>query len=58
MDPRRSIPGEKPFKVVNQGTAKKYLDLAQILNNYPAEAAAKTNVHVYRCEPASSFPSK
>lgn len=49
-------PGGKAFKVVNQGTAKKYLDLAQILNNYPAEAGARTNVHVYRCEPASQLP--
>lgn len=46
----------KPFKVVNQGTAKKYLNLAEILNRYPSNAGAKTNVHVYRCEPAARLP--
>lgn len=46
----------KPFKVVNQGTAKKYLDLAAIVNNYPREAGARTNVHVYRCDPAKTLP--
>lgn len=46
----------KEFKIVNQGTAKKYLNLAQILNNYPSEAGAKTNIHVYRCDPAKQLP--
>lgn len=46
----------KPFKIVNQGTAKKYLNLAEILNKYPNEAGAKTNVHVYRCDPAPTLP--
>ncbi|SAM81280.1 related to DAL2-allantoinase [Ustilago bromivora] len=46
----------KPFKIVNQGTAKKYLNLAEILNKYPSEAGAKTNVHVYRCDPAPTLP--
>lgn len=46
----------KKFKIVNQGTAKKYLNLAEILNNYPKEAGAKTNVHVYRCDPAKQLP--
>lgn len=46
----------KPFKIVNQGTAKKYLNLAEILNNYPNEAGAKTNIHVYRCDPAPTLP--
>ncbi|SPO23458.1 related to DAL2 - allantoinase [Ustilago trichophora] len=49
-------PLDKPFKIVNQGTAKKYLNLAEILNNYPNQAGAKTNIHVYRCDPATSLP--
>ena len=48
--------GGRRFKIVNQGTAKKYLDLGEILNNYPAEAGARTNVHVYRCDPAAQLP--
>ncbi|CDW98370.1 hypothetical protein [Sporisorium scitamineum] len=46
----------KAFRIVNQGTAKKYLNLAEILNNYPKEAGAKTNIHVYRCDPAATLP--
>ncbi|SJX62032.1 related to DAL2-allantoinase [Sporisorium reilianum f. sp. reilianum] len=47
---------DKAFKIVNQGTARKYLDLAEIVNNYPHEAGARTNVHVYRCDPAARLP--
>lgn len=46
----------KPFKVVNQGTAQKFLNLAEIVNNYPSPAGARTNVHVYRCDPAAKMP--
>ncbi|KAN0065447.1 Allantoicase [Thecaphora frezii] len=41
------------FKVVNQGTARKYVALAHVVDNYPAHAPAKTHVHVYHCEPAA-----
>ncbi|SPO36762.1 related to DAL2 - allantoinase [Pseudozyma flocculosa] len=40
-----------PFRIVNQGTARKYVGLAPVVNNYPPHAPAKTNVHVYHCDP-------
>ncbi|GAC92651.1 allantoicase [Pseudozyma hubeiensis SY62] len=46
----------KPFKIVNQGTAQKFLNLAEIVNNYPEQAGARTNIHVYRCDPAAKMP--
>lgn len=46
----------KPWKIVNQGTAKKYLSRAELVDNYPAEAGAKTHIHVYRCDPAPQLP--
>lgn len=46
----------KPWKIVNQGTAKKYMSRAELVNLYPEEAGARTNVHVYRCDPAASLP--
>ncbi|PWN51738.1 Allantoicase [Violaceomyces palustris] len=41
----------KPFKIVNQGTAKKFVTLSPVTNNYPIEAEANTNVHIYHCDP-------
>nr|CDI52798.1 related to DAL2-allantoinase [Melanopsichium pennsylvanicum 4] len=46
----------KPFKVVNQGTGEKYHNLAMVLNNYPVEARARTQIHLYRCAPATKVP--
>ena len=51
---------DKPFKVVNQGTAQKYERLSDVISLYPASANAKSSIHVYRCEGVSktSLPVK
>ena len=43
-----------PFKIVNQGTARKYVSLAPVASTYPVEADAKTNIHIYHCDPVAS----
>jgi allantoicase len=41
---------DKPFKMVNQGTAQKYEQLSTVESHYPASANAKSSIHVYHCQ--------
>lgn len=40
--------------IVNQGTARKYAHQAEVKQTFPADAKARTNVHLYRCDSLST----
>lgn len=45
----------RPHKIVNQGSARKYVALADVASSYPEATPGKASIHVYRCE-ATALP--